>query len=489
MGGKKGNKSKKSKTKAQKAAAARHAKFKQTRVQTFGGKKKNFSKKEQARIKAAGYSVKGYSSAAPNKASGYSGTTGVSIGSKIKNPNPKITGVGPVASGSEYAKMLKASPPKFNEAGRNEINQNIATNYNDLGSGLQNILQNQYKAFDKQGLGDKELKRLQKMYPGFTPRAGITDGTQTAMLGGDNLGGYGALGIAGSIFGLGLKGIGSAVEGGKRLRENLERKLNPEESQNQSSLGISNAISSTGNLTGLGIGSSPTYFSIKSPDSYGAPSQEAVDKAAGITAGGLNIGGGGFTPDNPSDPNARAIQNYKSTLNPNSFKGLSDGETFGSGPVISGDDYARGLNVSPYGSVENTMRSVVGKIPGINMIPGVNTRLLTDKEIADKRISAQNQLAYRKEMSKIKKGASGGGARPLAAVPTVIEEILPEALPVPSASTTPTTQTGVDPNRLLQIQQQAYAQAYNPMLIGGFNPQFRFGAATPMIDYSTYFNY
>ena len=127
MGGKKGNKSKKSKTKAQKAAAARHAKFKQTRVQTFGGKKKNFSKKEQARIKAAGYSVKGYSSAAPNKASGYSGTTGVSIGSKIKNPNPKITGVGPVASGSEYAKMLKASPPKFNEAGRNEINQIIAT--------------------------------------------------------------------------------------------------------------------------------------------------------------------------------------------------------------------------------------------------------------------------------------------------------------------------------------------------------------------------
>ena len=489
MGGKKGNKSKKSKTKAQKAAAARHAKFKQTRVQTFGGKKKNFSKKEQARIKAAGYSVKGYSSAAPNKASGYSGTTGVSIGSKIKNPNPKITGVGPVASGSEYAKMLKASPPKFNEAGRNEINQNIATNYNDLGSGLQNILQNQYKAFDKQGLGDKELKRLQKMYPGFTPRAGITDGTQTAMLGGDNLGGYGALGIAGSIFGLGLKGIGSAVEGGKRLRENIQKRLNPEESQNQSSLGISNAISSTGNLTGLGIGSSPNYFSIKSPDSYGAPSQEAVDKAAGITAGGLNIGGGGFTPDNPSDPNARAIQNYKSTLNPNSFKGLSDGETFGSGPVISGDDYARGLNVSPYGSVENTMRSVVGKIPGINMIPGVNTRLLTDKEIADKRISAQNQLAYRKEMSKIKKGASGGGARPLAAVPTVIEEILPEALPVPSASTTPTTQTGVDPNRLLQIQQQAYAQAYNPMLIGGFNPQFRFGAATPMIDYSTYFNY
>ena len=133
------------------------------------------------------------------------------------------------------------------------------------------------------------------------------------------------------------------------------------------------------------------------------------------------------------------------------------------------------------------MRSVVGKIPGVNMIPGVNTRLLTDKEIADKRISAQKQLAYRNEMSKIRKGASGGNRLPV--TPTVIEELLPEALPVPSATTTPTTQTGVDPNRLLQIQSQAYAQAYNPMLIGGFNPQFRFGAATPTIDYSTYFNY
>jgi hypothetical protein len=487
MGGKKGNKSKKSKTKAQKAAAARHAKFKQTRVQTFGGKRKSFSKKEEARIKKAGYSVAGYSQAAPNKASGYSGTTGVSIGSKIKNPNPKTTGVGPVADGSEYASMLKANPPRFQEAGKNVFdNKDIATNYNDLGSGLQNILQNQYKAFDKQGLGEKELKRLKQMYPGFTPRAGITDGTQTAMLGGDNLGGYGALGLAGSIFGLGLKGIGSAVEGGKRLRENLERKLNPEANQDQSSLGTGgNLVSSLANNV---MGIRPvSAITMKSPDSFGYPSQDAVDKAAGITAGGLNIGGGGFTPANPSDPNARAVQNYKATLNPDSFKGLSDGETFGSGPVISGDDYARGLNVSPYGSVENTMRSVVGKIPGINMIPGVNTRLLTDKEIADKRISAQNQLAYRNEMSKIRKGASGGNRLPL--TPTVIEEILPEALPVPSASTTPTTQTGVDPNRLLQIQQQAYAQAYNPMLIGGFNPQFRFGTATPTIDYSTYFNY
>ena len=66
MGGKKGGKkSKKGKTAAQKAAAKRHAKFKQTGVQTFGGKKTKFTKAEQKRIEAAGYSVAGYSKAAP----------------------------------------------------------------------------------------------------------------------------------------------------------------------------------------------------------------------------------------------------------------------------------------------------------------------------------------------------------------------------------------------------------------------------------------
>jgi len=50
-------------------------------------------------------------------------------------------------------------------------------------------------------------------------------------LGGDNLGGYGALGIAGGIFGLGLKGIQSAIEGGKRLKENIEKRVNPEKNQ------------------------------------------------------------------------------------------------------------------------------------------------------------------------------------------------------------------------------------------------------------------
>ena len=55
------------------AAKARHAKFKQTGVQTFGGKKTSFSKAGQQRITDAGYSVAGYSKAKPNVGAGTEG--------------------------------------------------------------------------------------------------------------------------------------------------------------------------------------------------------------------------------------------------------------------------------------------------------------------------------------------------------------------------------------------------------------------------------
>ena len=100
MGGKKGNKSKKGKTTKQKnqekakalakkniktygsqaaakaanqksmrkKAAERHAKFKQTKVQTYGGTRSDtsYSKAEQKRITDAGYKVQGYAKAADN---------------------------------------------------------------------------------------------------------------------------------------------------------------------------------------------------------------------------------------------------------------------------------------------------------------------------------------------------------------------------------------------------------------------------------------
>lgn len=77
---------------------------------------------------------------------------------------------------------------------------------------------------------------------------------------------------------------------------------------------------------------------------------------------------------------------YEQSLNPDSFKGLSDGVTSGVGPVASGDAYARGLNVDNK-NVENIGRSILNKIPGVNL------RKLTDKEIADSRQRMQFRRA------------------------------------------------------------------------------------------------
>ena len=62
--------------------------------------------------------------------------------------------------------------------------------------------------------------------------AGSSD-TKVA-LGGDNLGSMGGIGAIIGVGGLGIKGIQSAVEGGRRLKENIQRRLNPEEDNKQS---------------------------------------------------------------------------------------------------------------------------------------------------------------------------------------------------------------------------------------------------------------
>jgi len=51
---------KKTYSRVQRAAKKRHARFKKTRVQTFGGTKKSYTKKELAKIDAAGYSRSTY---------------------------------------------------------------------------------------------------------------------------------------------------------------------------------------------------------------------------------------------------------------------------------------------------------------------------------------------------------------------------------------------------------------------------------------------
>ncbi len=130
-------------------------------------------------------------------------------------------------------------------------------------------------------------------------------------------------------------------------------------------------------------------------------------------------------------------------------------------------------------------------IPGLAESLGLDPN--TGQEVSSTPTSGGLNIGSQRTTNRTRRGRTSRGIRiggAASAKPTVQEELLlPVEQPVQTASTTPATTTGVDPNRLLQIQQEAYAQAYNPMLIGGFNPQFRFGAATPTIDYSTYFNY
>ena len=503
--GKRKSRPKKKKTKVQQAAAKRHATFKKTGVQTQGGTKKKYSKAEARKIeKAMGPgSFSKVTGGAANPLNRAPDNQGVEAGDLVQ-PVKDFT----EALGIDYSQFAApqvnynfSERPKsdisfsdavragarFNEAGRNEVGGN-----NDVASlggyGLFKVIQRK-PHFDSEGrlinpttesfmdneyMNDADFQKKYKInkeqYRNLQSM-GVGDGTLTATH--DNR-------LFKSVPATGPAGDQPASDFYKKGI--LQKNILPGTLRNP--LGI--PLASTAPISTLGIQTAASGSEVGfDRDSFNRALEGNYDPDS---AGGLNIGGGEGSGSRSRVLTSEQLGDaYKSTLNPDSFKGLSDGETFGSGPVASGEDYARGLNVSPYGSVENTMRSVVGKIPLVNRIPGVNTRLLTDKEIADKRISAQNQLAYRKEMAKFRGGASGGNRLPV--TPTVIEEILPEALPTPSASTTPTTQTGVDPNRLLQIQQQAYAQAYNPMLIGGFNPQFRFGAATPTIDYSTYFNY
>ena len=76
---------------------------------------------------------------------------------------------------AEAKKQTPSPTQTFNKNLNTIQNKNLVatTPYNKLSPGLQNILQNQYDAFDKQGKGAGELKRLQNMYPGFAPRVDL----------------------------------------------------------------------------------------------------------------------------------------------------------------------------------------------------------------------------------------------------------------------------------------------------------------------------
>ena len=138
--------------------------------------------------------------------------------------------VGQIASATtDLSGLISNLPSDYKETEQNVIQDNKFNKYydsqygdNEPGPGLKQFLREE---FDK----GNEFRPFNQSL-----KAPATD-TKVAMLGGDNLGSMGAIGGALGVFGLGLRGIQSAIEGGKRLRENLDKKLNPE--QNNVSIG------------------------------------------------------------------------------------------------------------------------------------------------------------------------------------------------------------------------------------------------------------
>ena len=510
MGGKKGNKSKKSKTKVQKLAEKRHADFKKTvketgkRVQTFGGTKKKYTKAEaraleQAHGGAAGFSRVTKGAANPLNRADTSGIKAGDVVQPIKDFNEFLGNDYSMFAGPSINYNYSERPPsdisfsdavratggaRFNEAGRNEVNQNIASSlsggsyggYVQTRNGAFVSPEQAQKMITNPGnfrMNDADIRFLRESMGLPRADAGTGKDTQLAM---DNLGSYGGITGALGIFGLGLKGIGDAVEGGKRLKENIEKRLNPEESQNQSSLGIGNLISSlnpVSNLMSLGI--QPAAAATLSDNELGFDRDSFNRALEGNydpeSAGGLNIGGNFGLSAEESDRLGRVFQQTPSP------RMLSEGGDLRMSDMFEAD--TQGAKIS------KGINTIKNKIPLLNMLPDM--KINTVAEEAQRRYLGYNPNLPASALARMDRRGGGGTRLPM--TPTVAQEVAPQYQPVPSASTTPTTQTGVDPNRLLQIQQQAYAQAYNPMLIGGFNPQFRFGGATPTIDYSSYFNY
>ena len=421
-------------------AEVRNHNFKQTGVQTHGGTRTNYSKKEAAKIGAA--------VSADNKAGGTASFASVTRGAKNPlNRAPSTAGVKVGPMKSEFTTPLGGV--NYSQFAAPKVNYN----------------------FNQRSPSDISFSNAIRGGARFNEagRNELSGGKNVAMLGGDS----NLLGI-GSVIGAGLalpSLIKGAYEKGNELRQNIENRLNPEAEGDQSSIySAPGTLVSGTNLQGLApktvVGSEVGF----DRDSFNAALEGNYDPDS--TAGGLNIGNNFQLSAEEGNRLARALTDGPSP------RMLSEG-----GDLRFSDMYEA---AGPGATITKGINAVKNRIPLVNMLPDM--KINTVAEEAQRRYLGYNPNLPASALARMDRRGGGGGTN-VPVAPTVAQEVAPQYQPVPSASTTPTTQTGVDPNRLLQIQQQAYAQAYNPMLIGGFNPQFRFGGATPTIDYSTYFNY
>jgi len=143
--------------------------------------------------------------------------------------SPMSQEVGQIASATTDLSGLIASGDEFDRDGYNQYLKKF------YGMESEDRIYKNYPNYFKRDLRDSFKDDVDSGY--FTPKskegafAPQTTDTKVAM--GDNLGSFGAIGGVLGLAGLGIKGIQSAIEGGKNLKENIERRLNPESIQDK----------------------------------------------------------------------------------------------------------------------------------------------------------------------------------------------------------------------------------------------------------------
>jgi len=143
--------------------------------------------------------------------------------------SPMSQEVGQIASATTDLSGLIASGDKFDKDGYNQYLNKF------YGMDSEDKIYKNYPNYFKRDLRDSFKDDVDSGY--FTPKskegafAPQTTDTKVAM--GDNLGSFGAIGGVLGLAGLGIKGIQSAIEGGKNLKENIEKRLNPESIQDK----------------------------------------------------------------------------------------------------------------------------------------------------------------------------------------------------------------------------------------------------------------
>ena len=320
----------------QKKAAERNAKFKQTKVQTFGGKKTSFTKAEQKRITDAGYSVAGYSKAPAqsntqlqvnkdNQMYGNTVPTGsfaISEAGRIQAEQNKAEAAAKKAAAEAAAKAEATRKSTFDptRANTNMVSFSAAynnpltsNNYFNLGKNIRvpNEDTASFRKLFKDDISqvtrtDKGFQSGDKSLKSFRPLKAFTD---------PNMRATGPTPLARQMATRFLPGalknisLGSQIFNQGREDSGLTQSLNQVGNINAGGLSIG-FKSDPSTDVGARVGSFFTSLPGKISDAFGGGDTQV----ASTDAGGLNIGGGVDSGDAPKSNVGRVLTFGKNLL-------------------------------------------------------------------------------------------------------------------------------------------------------------------------------